>query len=84
MSKTVNATMNAMTAQQPTATFGGDWNLSGLLARVSAAVFGTMVAWQVRANERAHLAAMEDHRLADAGLSRDDARREAAKPFWQA
>ncbi len=32
--------------------------------------------------ERAHLAALDDHLLTDIGLSREDARAEAALPLW--
>ena len=33
--------------------------------------------------ERAALARMDDHELADVGLTREDVLREAARPFWQ-
>lgn len=32
--------------------------------------------------QRRHLAALDDALLADIGLTREDARREAARPFW--
>lgn len=38
--------------------------------------------WAARAREREELAAMDDHRLADLGITREQAAREAAKPFW--
>ena len=47
-------------------------------------MFGTLLTWQVRANQRARLAEMESHRLEDMGISPAEARREAAKPFWRA
>lgn len=40
--------------------------------------------WQERYAQRQALAALEDHRLADIGLSREDVAREVAKPFWRA
>ncbi len=42
-----------------------------------------MLVWQRRANHRRLLAAMDDRQLADIGVSRSDANREAAKPFWK-
>ena len=41
--------------------------------------------WAVRRRQRRALAALaeDDHLLDDIGVSRDEARREAAKPFWQ-
>ncbi len=40
--------------------------------------------WQERYAQRQALAALEDHRLADIGLTREDVAREVAKPFWRA
>ena len=39
--------------------------------------------WMTRRAERQQLAALSDALLDDIGLSRAEARREAAKPFWQ-
>lgn len=36
------------------------------------------------ARQRRQLAALDDERLADLGLSADQARTEAARPFWDA
>jgi uncharacterized protein YjiS (DUF1127 family) len=49
--------------------------LSGLIA--------TIAAWIVRRRQRQALAQLDDHLLDDAGLSREQARREAVKPFWK-
>ena len=43
----------------------------------------TLVVWQGRANQRGHLASLEDHVLMDMGMSRADATRESSKPFWR-
>ena len=43
----------------------------------------TLRIWHLRARTRRHLMALDNHLLADIGLSRFDAAREAAKPFWQ-
>jgi uncharacterized protein YjiS (DUF1127 family) len=46
----------------------------------------TLVLWSERSRQRralAELAMRNDDLLADAGLSLDEARREAAKPFWR-
>lgn len=45
---------------------------------------GVVLIWQERATQRHALAALEERMLCDMGLSRADARREAAKPFWRA
>ena len=53
----------------------------GLLATIGAAI----EAWAARrrqARALADLAEYDDYLLADIGLTRDEARREAAKPLW--
>ncbi len=40
--------------------------------------------WQRRIAEREHLLALDNRMLADIGISRADAAREAGKRFWQA
>ena len=47
-------------------------------------VLRLLVAWQVRANERAALANLDDAALKDMGLSRADIAAEVDKPFWRA
>jgi uncharacterized protein YjiS (DUF1127 family) len=37
-----------------------------------------------RARQRRHLAELDDAMLRDIGLTRDEARREARRPFWDA
>jgi len=71
-------------AIRSTASLGGDLALLGSIARAPSAVFGTLLVWQSRANQRARLAEMESHRLEDMGITPAEARREAAKPFWHA
>ncbi len=44
----------------------------------------TLVLWQDRARQRAHLASLDHRMLRDIGLSRADVVREASKPFWRA
>lgn len=44
---------------------------------------GLLRLWTLRASERRALARLDDHALADIGMSRAEARREAAKPFWR-
>lgn len=53
------------------------------LGHVSARVFAQLYAWQTRVDQRAHLAGLDDRLLRDMGMTRDDARTEAGKPFWQ-
>jgi uncharacterized protein YjiS (DUF1127 family) len=43
----------------------------------------TVAVWIVRRRQRQALAELGDHLLVDVGLSREQARREAARPFWK-
>jgi uncharacterized protein YjiS (DUF1127 family) len=43
----------------------------------------TMAVWVVRRHQRRALAELDEHLLNDVGLSPEQARREAAKPFWK-
>lgn len=43
----------------------------------------TIAVWSVRRRQRHALAELDEHLLNDVGLSREQARREAAKPFWK-
>ena len=43
----------------------------------------TIAVWTERRRQRQALAALDDHLLNDVGLSREQASREAAKPFWK-
>ena len=43
-----------------------------------------LLSWQRRADSRRRLAAMDSRMLADMGITREAAEREAKKPFWQA
>lgn len=60
-----------------------------LLATVATAVrgFGWLVdrlmGWAERARQRHTLMGLDDHLLKDIGISRVEAEREAAKPFWK-
>ncbi|MDJ0949266.1 MAG: DUF1127 domain-containing protein [Alphaproteobacteria bacterium] len=42
-----------------------------------------LLLWQERETRRRHLAGLDDRLLRDMGLTRADALREAAKPFWR-
>lgn len=79
----MSKTMIPASALRHAPTLGGDLGLLASVARAPSAVFGTLLTWQMRANERARLAEMEAHRLEDMGISPSEARREAAKPFWR-
>jgi uncharacterized protein YjiS (DUF1127 family) len=59
---------------------------AGALEVVSTAasrLFDLLLAWQTRTNDRRQLADMDSRLLADIGLSRADALKEASKPFWR-
>lgn len=53
---------------------------------VGKAAWRALVSWLEQARERRcsriTLAALDDHALRDVGLTRREAEREAAKPFW--
>lgn len=70
---TITVHRGLRTAERPFTVIGG---LAGRVLRV-------LVAWQVRANERAALASLDDAALKDIGLSRADVAAEADKPFWR-
>jgi uncharacterized protein YjiS (DUF1127 family) len=61
-------------------TGGGFW---GRCRRILVAVPDLALAWQERARQRHYLAMVDDHMLHDIGISRADAVRESAKPFWR-
>ncbi len=63
---------------------GGNLDLLSQLSRAPSRVAGVMLLWHTRAVERSHLAKLEDYHLQDMGISRAEADREAAKPFWKA
>ena len=45
-------------------------------------VMETLAVWAERSRQRRALAALDERALKDIGLSRIDALRESAKPFW--
>ena len=55
------------------------------LGRVPTAVLRTVAVWSRRSRERRELCELltDDRLLADIGITRDQALREAAKPFWR-
>jgi uncharacterized protein YjiS (DUF1127 family) len=53
-------------------------------ARLLAICLQTAAVWHHRAHSRRQLALLDTTCLNDIGLSPDDARREARKPFWRA
>ena len=58
-------------------------SISASLIRIFRSVAETLETWQERADERRHLLELDERLLRDMGLSRYDALREAAKPFWR-
>ena len=48
------------------------------------AFFDLLIEWQARENQRRDLITLDDRLLRDIGISRVDAEREFAKPFWRA
>jgi uncharacterized protein YjiS (DUF1127 family) len=50
---------------------------------IFARVVGLLQTWHERRDQRHALARLDDHMLADIGLSRADVDQEMQKPFWQ-
>lgn len=57
---------------------------AGTNANLFARIMNRVCLWQDRMHERAHLAALPDYLLRDMGLTRDEAVKQSARPFWQA
>ncbi|WGW02202.1 DUF1127 domain-containing protein [Tropicibacter oceani] len=55
-----------------------------LLPRLHLAPLAAILRWQAVARQRRALARLDDAALRDVGLSREEARQEAARPFWDA
>jgi uncharacterized protein YjiS (DUF1127 family) len=45
-------------------------------------ILATLARWRAAARQRRELANLDERALKDIGLTRDDARVEAARPFW--
>ena len=58
--------------------------LSARLSALPLRLLDALLAWQQRAAERRHLAALDDRLLKDMGLSRADVAQELEKPMWRA
>jgi uncharacterized protein YjiS (DUF1127 family) len=43
----------------------------------------TLEIWFIRRHRRQELSLLDDGQLKDVGISREDVRREAGKPFWK-
>ena len=52
----------------------------GLAARL----VDRLLDWHDRERQRRHLSSLDDHILADVGLTHGDVEEEARKPFWRA
>lgn len=67
-----------------TATTAPPAGFGGRLAQAFGRVVTGILEWQERAEQRAHLAGMDERMRKDIGITRADALREADKPFWKA
>jgi uncharacterized protein YjiS (DUF1127 family) len=54
------------------------------LGRYVGTFLNRLAEWQDRAEQRTHLAGMDDRMLKDIGINGVDAARESGKPFWKA
>lgn len=57
---------------------------AGSVARFFTAILTKVVDWQERAEQRHHLAGMDERMRKDIGITHADALRESDKPFWKA
>ncbi len=57
--------------------------LATRLVRLPLEILQTLLVWQERARQRRQLASLDDRLLSDMGVSRTEAEREAAIPFWR-
>jgi uncharacterized protein YjiS (DUF1127 family) len=55
----------------------------GRFMRLGGAAARAVRFWMERSRQRRALAQLDDYLLRDIGLSRDEARREGANPFWK-
>ncbi len=62
---------------------GGLGETFGGLLRLPSAILDTLLLWQDRATQRSRLNTLDDRMLKDIGVSRAEAVREAAIPFWR-
>jgi uncharacterized protein YjiS (DUF1127 family) len=62
--------------------WGPSWHHRGLM-RLGGSVVRVVWAWTERSRQRRALAKLDDRLLRDIGLTRDQARRECANPFWR-
>ena len=79
--------MRKTLAQNHPSVLVGGWIATGLAVGRGGVLRGiatTLAVWHARRGERAALARLDDHLLADIGLTRTDAAEEAEKPFWRA
>lgn len=64
---------------------GRSWaDLARRWAAVPFTLLETVFVWHERAKQREHLRSLDNRLLSDIGISRADAEREAAIPFWRA
>ena len=54
------------------------------IGRFLTGVVNRLAEWHERAEQRMHLAGMDDRMLKDIGVSSVDAAHESSKPFWKA
>jgi len=65
----------------------GSASVPGVFTQITDGIVGlgsTLLVWNSRYQARRRLAEMPEHLLSDMGISRAEADREAAKPFWRA
>ena len=58
-------------------------SLRDLLEHAIQATYATLVLWNDRQMQRNHLSELDERLLRDMGLSRQQVRQEALKPFWR-
>jgi uncharacterized protein YjiS (DUF1127 family) len=62
----------------------GHFRHRGRVAYLGGMAVRAVLFWMERSRQRRALAGLDDRLLRDVGLTRDEARRECANPFWKA
>jgi uncharacterized protein YjiS (DUF1127 family) len=82
MLRTVSDDCGAVRHRRNTHAWGLSWH-RGKLTRHGGAAVRMIWFWIERSRQRRALAELDDRLLRDIGLTRDEARRECANPFWR-
>lgn len=83
-STTLSMTRNRAMTKSTSTLKTGTVNVGAMPAALLGLVAALIATWRSRHQDRLILQRLDDHMLADIGLSRADAETEIDKPFWRA